>query len=35
MVFVIAVLFVGEKFHLRTAVGALLVVSGAILMSLK
>lgn len=34
-VFVLAVLFLGERFELRSAVGALLVVSGAVLMSLK
>lgn len=35
MVFVLALLFLGEKFHIRTAVGAILVVAGAVLMSLK
>jgi len=35
MVFILAILFLGEKFHLRSAIGAVMVVSGAILMSLK
>lgn len=35
MVFVLALLFLGEKFQIHTAVGALLVVAGAVLMSLK
>lgn len=35
IVFVLAVLFLGEKFHLRTAAGAVLVVGGAILMTLN
>lgn len=35
MVFILALLFLGEKFHLRSAIGALFVVAGAILMSLK
>ncbi len=35
IVFILAVLFLGEKFHLRSAAGAVLVVAGAILMSLK
>lgn len=34
-VFVLAILFLGEKFELRTAAGAVLVVAGAVLMSLK
>lgn len=33
IVFILAVLFLGEKFHLRAAAGAILVVAGAILMS--
>lgn len=35
MVFILALLFLGEKFHMRSAIGAVLVVGGAILMSLK
>ncbi|MBI5405161.1 MAG: EamA family transporter [Candidatus Kerfeldbacteria bacterium] len=35
IVFILAVLFLGEKFQLRTAAGAMLVVGGAILMTLK
>lgn len=34
-VFILAVLLLGEKFQVRTAAGAVLVVGGAILMSLK
>jgi bacterial/archaeal transporter family protein len=35
MVFILAVLFLGEKFQIRSAIGAVMVVGGAILMSLK
>lgn len=35
MVFILALLFLGEKFEIQTAIGAVLVVAGAILMSLK
>lgn len=35
MVFILALIFLGEKFHLRSAIGAAMVVGGAILMSLK
>lgn len=35
MVLVLSLLFLGEKFHVRSAIGAVLVVGGAILMSLK
>lgn len=35
IVFLLAILFLGEKFHLRSAFGALMVVGGAILMSVK
>lgn len=35
MVFILALMFLGEKFHLRSAVGAVLVLVGAVLMSLK
>lgn len=34
-VFILAILFLGEKFQLRSAIGAAMVVGGAILMSLK
>lgn len=35
MVFILAIVFLGEKFQVRSAIGATLVVGGAILMSLK
>lgn len=35
MVFLLALLFLGQKFEWRTALGAVFVVGGAILMSLK
>jgi transporter family protein len=35
MVLILAVLFLGEKFQIRSAIGAVMVVGGAILMSIK
>lgn len=35
MVFILAILFLGERFDLRTAAGAVLVLGGAVLMSFK
>lgn len=35
IVFILAIVVLGEKFHLRSAIGAAMVVGGAILMSLK